>query len=83
MGALRVSGDSSYVDHNIAWRTRHTLNLDFVPGGVGPDPLRPDNIVYGITPEPGVQIGVSASGWEHPTCNSAATGIAKLLAAVQ
>jgi len=36
IGAIGVSGDSSCADHNIAWRTRHTLNLDFVPGGVGP-----------------------------------------------
>lgn len=36
LGALGVSGDSSCADHNIAWRTRNTLKLDFVPGGVGP-----------------------------------------------
>ncbi len=34
IGAIGVSGDTSCADHNIAWRTRHTLNLDFVPGGV-------------------------------------------------
>ncbi|MGA7318101.1 MAG: heme-binding protein, partial [Silvibacterium sp.] len=37
IGALDVSGDSSCADHNIAWRTRHTLNLDFVPAGVSTD----------------------------------------------
>ena len=37
IGAIGVSGDSSCADHNIAWRTRHTLSLDFVPAGVGPD----------------------------------------------
>jgi uncharacterized protein GlcG (DUF336 family) len=83
VGAVGVSGDSSCADHNIAWRTRHTLNLDFVPGGVGPDTARPDNIVYDITPAPGLQIGVSASGWGHPACSAAATGIAALLPAVQ
>src|SRR5215469_6952489 len=31
IGAIGVSGDSSCADHNIAWRTRHTLKLDFVP----------------------------------------------------
>ena len=31
IGAIGVSGDSSCADHNIAWRTRHTLNLDFGP----------------------------------------------------
>src|SRR4029077_4694369 len=34
IGAVGVSGDSSCADHNIAWRTRHTLKLDYVPGGV-------------------------------------------------
>jgi uncharacterized protein GlcG (DUF336 family) len=40
IGAIGVSGDSSCADHNIAWRARHSLNLDFVPGGVGPDSSR-------------------------------------------
>jgi uncharacterized protein GlcG (DUF336 family) len=35
VGAIGVSGDSSCADHAIAWRTRNTLLLDFVPGGVG------------------------------------------------
>ena len=34
VGAVGVSGDTSCADHNIAWRTRHTLNLDHVPAGV-------------------------------------------------
>jgi uncharacterized protein GlcG (DUF336 family) len=34
VGAIGVSGDSSCADHNIAWRARHTLLLDYVPGGV-------------------------------------------------
>ena len=76
VGGLGVSGDSSCADHNIAWRTRHNLNLDFVPGGVGPDATRPDNIVYDITPQAGQMPGVSASGWGHPVCSAAATTIA-------
>lgn len=76
VGGLGVSGDSSCADHNIAWRTRHNLNLDFVPGGVGPDATRPDNIVYDITPQAGQMPGISASGWGHPSCGAAATGIA-------
>src|SRR5690242_16841436 len=36
VGGIGVSGDTACADHNIAWRTRHALNLDFVPGGVGP-----------------------------------------------
>lgn len=83
IGGLGVSGDSSCADHNISWRTRHTLNLDFVPGGVGPDSSRPDNIVYDITPAAGVMIGVSASGWGHPVCSQAAQTISEQLPAVQ
>jgi len=75
VGAIGVSGDSSCADHNIAWRTRNTLKLDRVPGGVGPDAARPDNIVYDITAAPGLAMGVSASGWGHPACSPAATTI--------
>lgn len=76
IGAVGVSGDSSCADHNIAWRTRHSLKLDYVPAGVSGDATRPDNIVYDITTQPGFQIGVSANGWGHPVCSSAATTIA-------
>ena len=34
VGALGVSGDTSCADHNIAWKTRNALKLDYVPGGV-------------------------------------------------
>jgi uncharacterized protein GlcG (DUF336 family) len=34
IGGIGVSGDTSCADHNISWRTRHSLNLDFVPAGV-------------------------------------------------
>jgi uncharacterized protein GlcG (DUF336 family) len=83
LGAIGVSGDSSCADHNIAWRTRHTLNLDFVPAGVSGDATHPDNIVYDITNPTGFPIGVSALGWGHPVCSAAATTIAGQLPAVQ
>lgn len=83
IGGLGVSGDSSCADHNIAWRTRHTLNLDFVPAGVSGDSARPDNIVYDIVPAQGLQMGTSPSGWGHPACSTAATTIAGELPAVQ
>jgi len=76
VGALGVSGDSSCADHNIAWRTRNNLALDYVPGGVSGDTARPDNIVYDITSQLGQQEGVSESGWGHPACSATATGIA-------
>jgi uncharacterized protein GlcG (DUF336 family) len=73
IGAIGVSGDSSCADHNIAWRTRSTLRLDWVPGGVSGDPMRPDNIVFDITN------GASAGGWGHPRCSTAAAEIAAAL----
>ncbi len=79
IGAVGVSGDSSCADHNVAWRTRNNLGLDFVPAGVSGDPKRPDNIVYDIAPQPGQMPGVSANGWGHPACTAAATGIAAAL----
>src|SRR5207342_5143 len=79
LGGIGVSGDSSCADHNIAWRTRNTLNLDHVPAGVSPDATRKDNIVYDITPQPGQMPGVSASGWGHPVCSDAAKMIAENL----
>src|SRR5688500_17921613 len=53
LGGLGVSGDTSCADHNIAYHTRSTLDLDYVPGGVSGDPLRRDNIIFDITPQGG------------------------------
>ncbi|HEY8508143.1 MAG TPA: heme-binding protein, partial [Steroidobacteraceae bacterium] len=83
VGGLGVSGDSSCADHNIGWRTRHALQLDFVPAGVSGDQNRPDNVVYDITPQSGQQEGVSQSGWGHPVCSDEATAIAANLPAVR
>ncbi|MGA2097290.1 MAG: heme-binding protein [Candidatus Acidiferrum sp.] len=84
IGAVGVSGDSSCADHNMAWRTRHSLNLDYIPAGVNSaDATRPDNIIYDITNATGLQIGVSASGWGHPVCSPAATTIAAGLPPIQ
>jgi hypothetical protein len=41
---LGVSGDSSCADHNVAWKTRHALGLNHVPGGISA--TGDDNIVY-------------------------------------
>ncbi len=73
VGAIGVSGDSSCADHNIAWRTRNALTLDYVPGGVSGDPAHKDGIVYDITEQPGQLAGVSASGWGHPDCTGDST----------
>ena len=72
VGGIGVSGDTSCADHNIAWRTRSTLNLDYVPAGVAAifagDAAHPDNIIFDITPQPGQMPGVSASSFGHPHC---------------
>lgn len=60
LGGLGVSGDTSCADHNIAWRTRKSLGLDFVPGGVAP--TKNDQIIYDI------KEGKSAGGFGHPAC---------------
>jgi uncharacterized protein GlcG (DUF336 family) len=65
IGAIGASGDTSCADHNIAWRTRHTLNLDFVPGGVSAH--NDDNINYiGLVPNPSL-----ANDFSHPICKIA------------
>ena len=82
IGAVGVSGDSSCADHNIAWKTRHGLGLDWVPAGVSGDANRPDNIVYDITSQPGQMPGNSVGGWGHPICSTASTSIAATLPVV-
>ena len=72
VGGIGVSGDTSCADHNIAWRTRNTLNLDYVPAGPAAifagDATHPDNIIFDITPQAGQMPGISASGFGHPHC---------------
>ncbi len=57
LGAVGVSGDSSCADHAIAWRVRSTLELDFVPAGVGPGGV--DQISF-------------SGPWSQPHCKDAA-----------
>lgn len=94
VGAVGVSGDTSCTDHNVAWRTRHALNLDYlsaisgVAGLFAGDTAHPDNIIFDITPNPNGGVGISATGFGHPTClgNPPSTGtppVASGLPAVQ
>ena len=65
IGGIGVSGDTSCADHNISWRTRHTLNLDFVPAGVSAK--GDDNINYqGIVTVPSL-----GHDFSHPICKIA------------
>jgi uncharacterized protein GlcG (DUF336 family) len=70
VGGVGVSGDTSCADHNIAWRVRHQLNLDYLAGvgGVSGDAERPDNIVFDITDNPAGGTGISKGGFGHPKC---------------
>src|SRR5262245_10381682 len=71
VGGLGVSGDTSCADHMIAWRVRNNLGLDHLKGvgGVSGDPDRPDNIIYDIAGAATAgAIGISPSGFGHPTC---------------
>lgn len=75
VGGIGVSGDTSCSDHNVAWRTRHNLNLDHLLGivpGVAQlfagDTSHPDNIIFDITPNAAGGTGASATGFGHPTC---------------
>lgn len=54
VGAVGVSGDTSCADHNIAWRVRDALKLDYVKAGVG---TPGDNIIFD-----------AANGFGHPKC---------------
>ena len=83
VGAIGVSGDSSCADHNIAWKTRHLVGLDYVPAGESGDSRRPDNIVYDVTPQTGQMPGVSTGGWGHPACSAAATSISGVLPVIR
>ena len=67
VGALGVSGDTSCADHNVGWRVRDRLGLDFVPSGLsaaGAD----DNIIYDVVLDGATGHGVSPSGFGHPDC---------------
>jgi uncharacterized protein GlcG (DUF336 family) len=65
IGAIGVSGDTSCADHNISWRSRHTLVLDYVPAGVSANV--DDNINYiGIVANPSL-----ANDFSHPICKIA------------
>ena len=66
IGGLGVSGDTSCADHNIAWKTRHTLALDAVPAGVSA--TKDDNVIYD-----------ASNGFSHPQCGGTEHTIAAQL----
>jgi uncharacterized protein GlcG (DUF336 family) len=68
IGGLGVSGDASCADHNIGWKVRDRLGLDFVPAGVSS--TGDDNIIYDLDAD-----DHSPSGFGHPECFPASTAI--------
>ncbi|MBI4907625.1 MAG: heme-binding protein [Acidobacteria bacterium] len=75
VGAVGVSGDTSCTDHIVAWKVRHRLNLDSVPGGVGAG--NTDNIIHDYAPNiNGNPVSSSAGGFGHPTCGAGAPATA-------
>jgi uncharacterized protein GlcG (DUF336 family) len=70
VGAIGVSGDTSCADHNVAWRLRHAMKLDHVPGGVSAN--KNDAIIYDFG-----MLGKSSSGYGHPTCGHKEEDVAK------
>jgi hypothetical protein len=69
LGGIGLSGDTSCTDHNIAWKLRHSLNLDNVPAG--PAPSNTDNIIY---------VSGTLDGFEHPKCDAEGVTIGNNLA---
>jgi uncharacterized protein GlcG (DUF336 family) len=67
LGGIGVSGDTACTDHIIAWKLRHRLNLDNVPGGVA-DNNADDNIIFDEDDPPNL------TGFEHPKCFDVAPG---------
>jgi uncharacterized protein GlcG (DUF336 family) len=57
IGGIGLSGDTACTDHIIAWKMRHSLNLDDVPAG--PASSNTDNLIFAVG---------SIDGFEHPKC---------------
>ena len=66
LSGLGVSGDTSCADHNIAWKTRNALKLDFVPKGISE--TGDDNIIYD-----------NNNGFSHVNCGNGEQDIAQNL----
>jgi uncharacterized protein GlcG (DUF336 family) len=79
IGAVGVSGDSSCADHNVAWRLRNLLGLDFVPAG--PNSVNTgvangrttgdDNIKY----QSGGPSPTALDAFEHTECSGTGTEV--------
>ncbi len=73
IGGVGTSGDTACADHNVTWRLRDRLGLDFVPGGVSG--TGDDNIIYDCAVDVSTGHCVSAGGFGHPTCGFGAAAL--------
>jgi hypothetical protein len=87
IGGVGVSGDTSCMDHLVAWHLRHKLALDNLKGvygfaglyatdpgnsaGGGVDTTHPDNIIFDIKANVDGGTGISFSAYGHPVCKGA------------
>jgi uncharacterized protein GlcG (DUF336 family) len=77
IGGIGVSGDTSCADHNISWRTRSTLKLDFVPAGASDKGDDNINYIGHTTPK------TLANDFTHPVCTIKGTdGVSAISAAL-
>jgi hypothetical protein len=77
IGGVGVSGDTSCMDHLVAWYLRKELKLDNLANIAGfaslnGDADHPDNLIADIQPNPAGGTGISPSGYGHPACLGAA-----------
>jgi len=72
LGGVGVSGDSSCADHNIAWRLRHIVGLDYVTAGVAADGS--DQIIY---------MGGTTGGFGHTDCGHTEQSVVATLPAIR
>lgn len=77
VGGVGVSGDTSCMDHLVAWYLRKQLALDNLANILGfaalnGDANHPDNLIADIIPNPIGGTGLSPSGYGHPACLGAA-----------
>jgi uncharacterized protein GlcG (DUF336 family) len=72
LGAVGVSGDSSCADHNIAWRVRNIVKMDYVPAGVAPNGS--DQIIFTTG---------TTGGFGHPRCGGTEHTVVTTLPAVR
>ena len=74
LGGIGVSGDSSCADHNIAWRIRHDVKLDYVPAGI--------HTAGGVTDDQIMFLPQTTAGFGHVRCGPGMDEVVATLPAI-